>query len=86
MHSRTGDPLNIRHCPNVHWLSYFFGVEVGIYVSVSSTGDMLEFAKLEFQVSHCTAGTVNDSDLDSVTLKAHKVKDCGWNLGSDNCI
>ena len=29
---------------------------------------------------------VNDSDLDSVTLKAYKVKDCGWNLGSDNCM
>ena len=29
---------------------------------------------------------MNDSDLDSVTLKAYKVKDCGWNLGSDNCI
>ena len=30
--------------------------------------------------------TANDSDLDSVTLKAYKVKDCGRNLGSDNCI
>ena len=29
---------------------------------------------------------VNDSDLDSVTLKAYKVKDCGRNLGSENCI
>ena len=29
---------------------------------------------------------MNDSDLDSVTLKAYKVKDCGQNLGSDNCI
>ena len=33
-----------------------------------------------------TNSTVNDSDLDSVTLKAYKVKDCGRNLGSDNCI
>ena len=33
------------------------------------------------------AGTVNDSDLDSVTLKAYKVRDCGqYLLGSDNCI
>ena len=31
-------------------------------------------------------GTVNDSDMDSVTLKAYKVKDCGWNLWSDDCI
>ena len=30
--------------------------------------------------------TVNGSDLDSVTLKAYKVKDCGQNLGSDDCI
>ena len=30
--------------------------------------------------------TVNDSELDSVTLKAYKVKDCGRNLGSDDCI
>ena len=33
-----------------------------------------------------TLCTVNDSDLDSVTLKAYKVKDCGRNLGSDDCI
>ena len=32
-------------------------------------------------------GTVNDSDLDSVTLQAYKVKQhYGQNLGSDNCI
>ena len=31
-------------------------------------------------------GTVNDSDLDSVTLKAYKVKDCSRNRGSDDCI
>ena len=30
--------------------------------------------------------TVNDCDLDSVTLKAYKVKDCGRNLRSDDCI
>ena len=30
--------------------------------------------------------TVNDSDLDSVTLKAYKVKECGRNVGSDNFI
>ena len=30
--------------------------------------------------------TVIFSDLDSVTLKVHKVKDCGHNLGSDNWI
>ena len=29
---------------------------------------------------------MNDSDLDSVTLNAYKVKDFGQNLGSDNCI
>ena len=29
---------------------------------------------------------MNDSDLDSVTLKAYKVKDCGRNMGSDNCM
>ena len=31
-------------------------------------------------------GTVNRYDLDSVTLKAFKVKDCGQILGSKNCI
>ena len=30
--------------------------------------------------------TVNGSDLDSVTLKTYKVKDCERNLGSDDCI
>ena len=30
--------------------------------------------------------TVNDSDLDSVTLKAYKLKDCGQYLRSDNFI
>ena len=29
---------------------------------------------------------MNDFDLDSVTLKAYKVKDCGRHLGSDDCI
>ena len=40
---------------------------------------------LELSVEQ-SACTVNDSDLDSVTLKAYKIKDCGRNLGSDNCI
>ena len=28
---------------------------------------------------------MNNSDLDSVTPKDYKVKDCGRNLGSDDC-
>ena len=35
------------------------------------------------QVTHQTGCTVNNSDLDSVTLKSYKVKDCGRNLGSN---
>ena len=30
--------------------------------------------------------TVNVSDLDSVSLKDYKVKDCGRNLGPDDCL
>ena len=33
-----------------------------------------------------TTNRLNVSNLDSVTLTAYKVKDCGQNLGSDNCI
>ena len=46
--------------------------------------------ELYFNFSHLiyenNSVTVNDSDLNSVTLKAYKVKDCGRNLGSDDCI
>ena len=41
---------------------------------------------LNYKTHEHKGSTVNDSDLDSVTLKAYKVKDCGRNLGSDNCI
>ena len=41
---------------------------------------------LNFKFGFTKPVTVNDSDLDSVTLKAYKVKDCGQHLGSDDCI
>ena len=58
-------------------------------VRLKEVGLMSEYKlvpRVVVAVNHICDDTVSDSDLDSVILKAYKVKDCGRNLGSDNCI
>ena len=68
----------------------FITLMKGLFWAVSNFHQLLKYflsAVHSYSHSVCYKGKCHCySAMDSVTLKAYKVKDCGQYLGSDNCI